>query len=140
MNKKNSSNKEAKFYSRDVIGYIKNEDNTISFGLLNEEKEQMKFLSKGSIYKFKRQGDTYILSSGYGHSEICKEMPLNELVSIVNNVNLNDDLKSRYSKLKELFSRQFYAVKEISTAEGDFNKFVHDVKHFEKRDEAEQQM
>ena len=130
MNKKtNSSNKEGKSFSKDKIGFIQNEDNTILFGVLDEEKEQMQFASRASIYKFKKQGSSYILTSGYGLSEITKGVPIVELETLCNGVNLDNETKEKYTNLKAMLSRPAYSKKGLSSLEGMYNNVAHAIKH-----------
>lgn len=139
--KMNGTGRSSKIYSLDTIGYVQNEDKTVLIGLLDEEKKQMKFVTGGYVYRFDKEANSYVLSSSYGHREINCGLPINEAKALAKNVTLDKETAEDFSNLKSSLSKRFYSSKELVEVEGDFNGFVHDVKHLSKKqEECEPQM
>ncbi len=127
------------FVSKNLIGYIKNSDNTILTGFLDFNKMQMLFVTSGSIKKISEYGERYLLESGYGFPEVNVGLPEEELLNLAEDVSLDNKMLSEFDDLSETLSRDAFTAKSLKSAENQYNTFVHDIKHFKKQ-EVEQEM
>ncbi len=142
MKKKVSNEKpnlENMFVSKNLIGYVKNSDNTILTGFLDLNKMQMLFVTNGWIKKISEYGNGYLLESGYGFPEVNVGLPEEELLALASDVNLDNKMLSEFDDLSETLSRDAFTYKSLKSAESQYNTFVHDIKHFKKQ-EQEQEM
>ena len=127
---KMSNKNGTKLVNKDLVGYIKNEDNTIAMGLVNKEKKQMKMVSTGVVRKCCKQGDQCLLDSGYGFPVVHIVNSLEEEIdAVMNGSDVDSAIKEECLTLKGNCKKGGFSLRTLLAWEKIYNKLVHSHKH-----------